>query len=1050
MPGGQAFERGWRAGGREAALVAVLFLAVLIAAVLGSSTRSAHGQQASGSQTFGYSGGGIVQFTVPDGVFYVTAVSRGGRGGGGTSDQGAGGRPGIAEATIPVSPGDVLGVQVGRYGGSKGGDGCGNGGDHGATWGPSSGHSGDGGGGGTCVSTPFYVGNQIVGWTPRVWAGGGGGGGGNDSDGALGGAGGDGGVHPEQGSPGLDETHKPNDEGRVGGCGGCEDSPNGHGGEGSDFGEAVGGGGGGGGGGYKGGGGGNNGVYRFEQVERIGGSGGGGGLSYIHPNTLDPQHSVSSLACASTQDDPRCNGSVTLSWGAPPATAVASAGNHSHATITQDFPTLAVTVRDADGIPVDGIQVEWVLPASGPSGSFPGGEGSAITPTNSQGVATAPRLQANEIAGRWALEAGVEDIATPVRFNLTNDAAATTTAVTSTADPSHYGEDVGFTATVHSAPAFDSAPPTGLVEFSIDGVPIPTPVSVDPSTGQALLPASAVPLLDVGDHDVEAAYLGDAGHSPSTGALTQTVAKAPTAVALVSSPNPSDFGEEVIFEATVTSREAVAEVPTGSVDFEDEGGTVLATAPLDAQGRADWETTSLPLGTTKVVATYGGDAGFEAGTGSVVQAVGPAATATLVASSANPAAHGEPLTWTATVRRLDQGAAVDGTVAFELDGAEVCPPAELDASGSVTCQPPQPLPSGEHSVIAAYEPGAGSGDEPSFGTLEQSVIPARSLTEVAVVPEPSVLGEAISLRATISAAAGEPDLAGAVQFALDGEPAGAPVDVDDGEAELASSCALPLIACNLAVGAHLVEAEYVPASPDVGASRAVATHRVDQAPTVTSIESSADPVREGEPVRFTARVAAAAGLPKPFGPVQFLADGVPFSGSVGLAGGTATSPSLETLTPGSHEIVARFLGSGAYAPSEVEMTQEVERVVPPRLQAGSRRARVRPSGTFRLKVRCVGTSRQRCSAGLLVKTARRVRGAGRALRRGAKLAFREVSLPTRTVRKLPVDIDKRAARGLRSRRALRVTVRFVPHAGTMRSQPRKLRLLAPKRKGGVR
>src|SRR5690606_12097747 len=140
--------------------------------------------------------------------------------------------------------------------------------------------------------------------------------------------------------------------------------------------------------------------------------------------------------------------------------------------------------------------------------------------------------------------------------------------------------------------------------------------------------------------------------------------------------------------------------------------------------------------------------------------------------------------------------------------------------------------------------------------------------------------------------------AGEVQFALDGEPAGSPVELIGGAATLGTSCELPPVACNLAVGAHPVEAEFRPSGPDVTGARATAVHWVSPAPTTTAIESSANPQHLSEPVRFTATVSADSGSQRPFGTVQFFADGAPVSGPIGLVNGRAVSPRLETLTRG--------------------------------------------------------------------------------------------------------------------------------------------------------
>jgi hypothetical protein len=96
-------------------------------------------------------------------------------------------------------------------------------------------------------------------------------------------------------------------------------------------------------------------------------------------------------------------------------------------------------------------------------------------------------------------------------------AAATSTAVNSSANPSAFGQAVTFTATV--TPSAPGGPtPTGTVQFVIDGQNYCDPVAL--SGGTASITDAA---LAVGSHTVVALYSGDGNYSPSQGTLTQTV-----------------------------------------------------------------------------------------------------------------------------------------------------------------------------------------------------------------------------------------------------------------------------------------------------------------------------------------------------------------------------------------------------------------------------------------------------------------------------------------------------------------------------------------------
>lgn len=85
-------------------------------------------------------------------------------------------------------------------------------------------------------------------------------------------------------------------------------------------------------------------------------------------------------------------------------------------------------------------------------------------------------------------------------------------------------------------------------------------------------------------------------------------------------------------------------------------------------------------------------------------------------------------------------------------------------------------------------------------------------------------------------------------------------------------------------------------------------------PTTTTVAATPPVVTIGDPVRFTAEVAAVHGA-TPGGTVQFQVDGADFGSAVALTGGSATSPNLSTLGLGFHDVVAVYNGTGDHSPS---------------------------------------------------------------------------------------------------------------------------------------
>ena len=96
--------------------------------------------------------------------------------------------------------------------------------------------------------------------------------------------------------------------------------------------------------------------------------------------------------------------------------------------------------------------------------------------------------------------------------------------------------------------------------------------------------------------------------------------QAGTQTALVSSANPSLFGQSVTFTATVSVTVPGAGSPTGSVEFLD-GAASLGTGTVDGAGVATFATTGLAGGTHPISAAYSGDAGFAGGTSNTVSQV---------------------------------------------------------------------------------------------------------------------------------------------------------------------------------------------------------------------------------------------------------------------------------------------------------------------------------------------------------------------------------------------------------------------------------------------
>jgi hypothetical protein len=100
--------------------------------------------------------------------------------------------------------------------------------------------------------------------------------------------------------------------------------------------------------------------------------------------------------------------------------------------------------------------------------------------------------------------------------------------------------------------------------------------------------------------------------TPATFSLTNN--KASTTTTVASSFNPSDLGQPVIFTATVTSP---AGIPTGTVQFKDNGSDIVGVATLNGAGIATRSALPATAGTHIITAEYIGDANFLASSGTL-------------------------------------------------------------------------------------------------------------------------------------------------------------------------------------------------------------------------------------------------------------------------------------------------------------------------------------------------------------------------------------------------------------------------------------------------
>ena len=525
------------------------------------------------------------------------------------------------------------------------------------------------------------------------------------------------------------------------------------------------------------------------------------------------------------------------------------------------------------------------------------------------------------------LAAGTRSIAAAYGGNANNAAstsatlsqvvkAATTTTLTSSANPSVSGASVTFTATI------TGSAPTGSVNFTNGGAAISGCSAVAlTGSGSSRTATCATGGLAVGTRSIAAAYGGDGANMTSTSSTLSQVVKAASTTSITSSANPSVAGASVTFTATVSGT-----APTGSVNFTDGGASIpgCSAKALSGNGNsrtATCATTGLVAGTRSIAAAYTGDAGNGASTSSALSQVVKATAAAVLSSSANPSTTGVSITLTATVT----GNAPSGPVNFKDGSTSIggCSAVALAGSGNsrtATCATAS-LSVGTHSITAAY--GGDANNAASTSSAVSQVVSAKASTTTALASSanPSATGGSVTLTATVT---------GVV-------PTGA-VNFKDGGTSIAGCSAVNVTgsgnartaACTtsgLSTGTHSITAAYGgDASNLASTSSALSQVVVSMTSTSTTLDSSLNPSTLGTLVTLTATVAGNA----PTGTVNFTDGGVAIAGcsaaSLSGAGNSRTAVCNTTqLTMGSHSIVAAYAGgAGNLGSSSAALTQTVD------------------------------------------------------------------------------------------------------------------------------
>jgi len=469
---------------------------------------------------------------------------------------------------------------------------------------------------------------------------------------------------------------------------------------------------------------------------------------------------------------------------------------------------------------------------------------------------------------------------------------ATAVGLTSSLNPSAVGQNVTFTATVAISGGGGVAP-DGTVVFT-DGAT--TLGSVPINAGGVATYATAA--LAAGVHTIVATYGGDAAKQ-ILGSTSNTVSQdvqSPSAIAVTSSLNPSNYGIPVTFTATVTPSGTVA--ATGTVKFLDNGQQIGTGTLAGSPGTATFTTSTLIVGSHPITVTYAGDT-FNGPSTSlpITQAVNQTQTSTAEAAAPSPGIAGAPVAVTATVKVIAGAATTTGTVTF-TNGAATLGSATLGAAGTATINPT--LPPGQYSIIATY---GGDANDSGSASAPLALTVQLATTSIAVTTSgsPALVLSPITFTATVTGNGGIPT--GTVTFLSDG--------VSIGVANLSATGTAAFTTSALAAGTHSITASYGGDVNDSPSTSAAISQAVGTIQTVTDLGTATTTGTSPQTI-LVATVLASTG-PVPTGTITFN------NGTTTIGSAPLDSSGVATLTPnlalGTYTIVAVYSGDVLHSPS---------------------------------------------------------------------------------------------------------------------------------------
>jgi hypothetical protein len=608
-------------------------------------------------------------------------------------------------------------------------------------------------------------------------------------------------------------------------------------------------------------------------------------------------------------------GTFTLVSGEPLAICVPGTNGNQSDTFRPLYQTTSTSLASSSNPSVFGQTVTFTATVTSSIGgsvnsgtvSFKDGSTTLASPTvNGSGVATfstsALSVATHSITATYNGSGNFTTSTSNTVSQVVNPASTSTTITSDTPDPSVAGQAV----TVNYA-VVATAPGAGTVTGNVtvtDGV--------DTCTGTVTAGTCTISLTTLGARSLIATYTATTNFNGSSSAGTpHQVNQAPSTTTLVSSANPSVFGQIVVLTATV--KNGATAITVGNISFIEGGtcaspGTVLqANQTPSATGVVTYTTSAFSVAGHNVIACYDGSAGFAASQATLTQTVNKAATTTTISSDTpDPSSVGQAVTVNYTVAVTSPGSGTPTGNVTVSDGTDSCTGTVAAGTCSITLNT-----AGARTLTATYAGDGNFTGSTSAGAPHQ-VNQLATTTAVTSSLNPSTFGTSVTFTATVTNGA-NPVTAGNVTF-IEGGTCAAPTTTLQTAQAVNGSGQVTFATAALTVASHTVVGCYAGTATFAASSGSV-VQVVNMAPTTLTVAPASGTF--GGTAALSATLTRSSDGPIAGKTITFTLNGSPAGTATTNASGVASiaAASLGTINAGSYPtgVGASFTSDGSFA-----------------------------------------------------------------------------------------------------------------------------------------